>query len=500
MKDRPNILLIMADQMRYDTISSLGNEEIHTPNLDFLVSRGTAFTQAYSPCPVCVPARYTIRTGCSPLTTCYFQNEEPSVPHHLKEKTEERCGDYLARTMSKAGYRTFGIGKFHTIPTEEDLGYQVYQRCEEMDGYPDSYARYLWSQPAYSHIEQPQGERTEMYYQPQMSPLPKEITSEAWVSDRVIEQIDKSDKKPFFGVCSFVGPHPPFAPPVPFNRMYDPDKMRGPQLGPEEIDYMDERVRWNKHFVFADDLSKSHIKTLRARYYGEISYLDWCVGRIIDKLKEKNLFEETLIIFTSDHGEYLGDHHAVQKENFFEESCHIPFIVSWPNCFEGNRTSEALVSLEDIFGLVTKATFKPELREGIDLYNILSSKQKEKKRDVLMGYTSQPGTIDFRMMALSPPWKYIFHANGGGELLFNLEDDPKEHHNLLTTNVTKAEELREYSISQLKANKYEQALEGFKLKTFARQELALERCYQMNRFRGVHSFPENPKDVIYQKT
>jgi arylsulfatase len=505
--NRPNILFILTDQQRYDTIAALGNADIYTPNLDRLVGRGASMLRAYSPSPVCVPARYVIRTGCEPITTSSFQNERPAPIEGVSSSMTERCGDYLAAAMGRRGYRSFGIGKFHTIPVEEDIGYDVYQRCEEMDGYMDSYAQSIWSHPAYRHVEQLHGERTEMYYQPQVSPLPLELTSEYWCADRAIEQIKKNDPRPYFGVVSFVGPHPPFAPPVPFNRMYDPDRMRNPVCGPESVDLMDPRVPWNRYFVFAEDVSNAQFRTLRARYYGEISYIDYCIGRMLDAVEASGRDEDTLIVFTSDHGEFLGDHRAVQKENFFEESAHISMLISWPRRIATGKRYSELVTLTDLFGLATSAAGSPELRDGIELLGLLSGERID-KRTHCFGYTSAPGTLHFRMMAIRDMWKYVFHANGGGELLFDLSTDHAEHVNLIDDRRDISAELREQCVRKLDCPAGRAALEigdksgscggALELKVFPRTVLPLERVYQMNRFRGVTGFPDRPHDVVYR--
>ena len=146
--DQPNVLFIMTDQQRFDTIAALGNSHIYTPNYDRLVRRGITFTNAYSTCPVCVPARYTIRTGCEPPKLRIFSNARSDPLPGQDVSMEGRCGDYLARTMSNLGYRTFGIGKFHTQPWNEDLGYDVHLHSEELYGTPlqrqqDAYAGWI---------------------------------------------------------------------------------------------------------------------------------------------------------------------------------------------------------------------------------------------------------------------------------------------------------------------------------------------------------------------
>jgi arylsulfatase len=233
---KPNVLFIMCDQLRADAIAALGNRIVKTPNMDRLVKRGVSFKNAYSTCPVCVPARYTIRTGCEPYNTGVYMNSAPKPVKGQAEKMEERCGKYLARTMAKQGYRTFEIGKFHSIPWDEDLGYELQMHSEEMwspeQRGKDAYASFIAREhPEFSFVEQLHGERTEMYYMPQMSPLPAELTVEAWAADKAVEQLKKDDKRPYFGMVSFIGPHPPCAPPLPFNRMYNPDMIPNPVRG-----------------------------------------------------------------------------------------------------------------------------------------------------------------------------------------------------------------------------------------------------------------------------
>jgi arylsulfatase len=119
---RPDILFIMADQQRFDSIATLGNSHIYTPNLDRLVHRGISFSNAYATRPICIPARYAIRTGCEPITTRAFSNAKPKPAAGQAAEMEARCGPYLARTLSRLEYRTFVIGKFQTYPWNEDVG------------------------------------------------------------------------------------------------------------------------------------------------------------------------------------------------------------------------------------------------------------------------------------------------------------------------------------------------------------------------------------------
>ena len=140
----PNVLFIMTDQQRADTIAALGNPHIYTPNFDRLVARGVTFTNAYSECPVCVPARMTVYTGRTGPTTGIYGNAAPDLVEGQPADMETRCGAYLPRTMSRLGYRTFGIGKFHTQPWDADLGFEVHLHSEELYGTPDQRARDNW--------------------------------------------------------------------------------------------------------------------------------------------------------------------------------------------------------------------------------------------------------------------------------------------------------------------------------------------------------------------
>ena len=169
----------MCDQFRFDCIAAQGNPYVATPNLDRLVRRGISFDNAYSTCPVCAPARLTLRTGREPYTTLCYDNGAPRPMPGMSEDLHERCGDYLAREMTRRGYRTFGIGKFHsTQGTLEDMGYDEQMNTEEMWSNPeerarDAYAGFMMREhPEYNHIQQLHGERTNMYYFPQLRSLP----------------------------------------------------------------------------------------------------------------------------------------------------------------------------------------------------------------------------------------------------------------------------------------------------------------------------------------
>lgn len=496
----PNVLFIMTDQQRADTIAALGNPHIYTPNFDRLVARGVTFTNAYSECPVCVPARMTVYTGCAGPTTGSYCNAPPSLVEGQPADMEVRCGAYLPGTMARLGYRTFGIGKFHTHPWDANLGFEVHLHSEELYGSPDqrardSYAAFIHNEhPAYDFVEGLMGERTEMYYMPQMSPLPAALGVEAWAAARAVEQITRKDDRPYFGYVSFIGPHPPLAPPIPFNRMYDPDRMPNPVRGDEAVDLMDEQLRWMNHAIWAEDINDSHARVLKARYYGELSYIDQCLGRILDAVEKRGDAANTLICFYSDHGDHLGDHRAWQKESYFEAACHIPFLVSWPERLPAGVHNPAFVKLTDLFGIATTAAGASELREGIDVLGLLDDKAAA--RGHLIGMYGEPGTPLFKIMVREGAWKYIFMANGGKQQLFNLESDPQEvieRSNAEPETVARMRSLAIHALDRPNANR---ALKDGDLRALPETSRPAQRIYQFDYSRGVKGFPERPRDVL----
>jgi arylsulfatase len=497
---QPNILYIMTDQQRFDTITALGNKDIYTPNFDRLVRRGVTFTNAYSTCPVCVPARVGIHTGCTPPTTRVFSNETGLVTPAQLASRIQRCGPYLPAVMNSMGYRSFGIGKFHTCPWDENLGYQLHLHSEELySSYGqrcrDAYASWIANNhPEFDFIEGLMGERTEMYYMPQMHPMPAQLNVASWATQRAIEQI-KAGKHPYFGLVSFIGPHPPFAPPIPFNRMYDPERMQNPVCGDIEIDHADEQITFMNYVVWANEITNLHARILKSRYYGEISFLDHCIGRLLDTVESRPDAGNTVICFFSDHGDHLGDHHAWQKESFFEQSCHVPFLLSWPDRLPQNTRRSELVCLEDLFAVATGAAGKVQTKEGIDVLGMLDGQIKP--REFVAGYYGEPGTSLFKVMIRTNEYKYIYLANGAREQLFDMRNDPNELKNLVS-NSTELEKMQGLALNACKVDGTADAITHDSFKKFPFVPRKLTRAYQFDASRGVLGFPDRPSDVYKQ--
>jgi choline-sulfatase len=482
---QPNILFVMTDQQRFDTISALGAPIVRTPNLDRLVARGIACTNAYTTCPVCVPTRYTMMSGCEPSSTEWLTNWAPAT------SVRARCGPYLPEVLATRGYRTWGLGKFHTEPRLEPLGFDLQEYSEELwpteqEFLADDYVTWLRARaPAFHHLEQVHGERTDMYYVPQLRPMPQELCVESWLTGRALEEMKRSDPRPWFGLVSFVTPHPPVAPPIPYNRRYNPDEMPNPVLGDPAVDAADDYLGWMNHAVWAEDISAGQARQIRARYYGSIEFVDDCIGRILDAVEQRPDADNTLICFFSDHGDHLGDHRAWQKESFFEASCRVPFLVSWPRRLPAGQRFNGLTALTDLLGLVSSASGEPVLRDGQNL--LASIRGETAARESLIGLYGTPGTRLFKCMVRREQWKYIWLANGGRELLFNLETDPSETHNVIATEPTVAARLRAEAEGTLAAREFTRAaLDGPKFRALPFAPFPRQRIKQFAR--GITDF------------
>jgi choline-sulfatase len=258
---------------------------------------------------------------------------------------------------------------------------------------------------------------------------------------------------------------------------------------------MDEQIRWMNHAVWAEDINEAHARVLKARYYGEISYIDQCLGRILDAVESRPDADNTLICFYADHGDHLGDHHAWQKESFFEAACNVPFLVSWPARLAAGTRSDGLVCLADLFGLATSAAGAPELREGADVLGMLEGRAPGRER--LAGFYGIPGSPRFKVMIREGEWKYIFMANGGAEQLFNLAEDPHELRNRAGDARDRLGKMRAEAARAADGVNVSRALDGNgALSVLPENNRPLERIYQFDWSRKVKGFPPSPRETV----
>lgn len=337
MKKR-NILLIFTDQFRADCIGALGNPVIQTPSLDALAGESTVFDRCYTPSPVCVPARYSMMTGQYPARTGCSNNQYKG----------SYTGDGMYARLSSGGYYTAGIGKMH-FPSDAyaSHGFECRLSQEEFLNERDSYGNYLLEK-GYSNVFDYHGQRSEMYYIPQVSQLPAKDHPTAWIGDRSVEFIEDYDKEnPFFLMSSFIHPHPPFAPPAPWNKLYRDFMAVEPNVPENPEDLLTcFNIMQNRYKGMSVGIDRHLLSQTINHYYACVSFVDYQIGRIIGALKEKGIYEDTLIIFTADHGELLGDYNCFGKRSMVDAAARIPLLVRIPRRAPARRSDP--VSLVDI--------------------------------------------------------------------------------------------------------------------------------------------------------
>jgi choline-sulfatase len=405
MPKLPNVLLLMTDQQRFDTIAALGNPIIQTPALDRLVREGTVFTAAYCPSPVCVASRCSLllgqwahQTGCT--TNAPMPQERTSLMEFLHE----------------AGYQMHGIGKMHFVPESRKLwGFESRDFSEEGGG-EDDFTRHL-KENGYGHIVAPHGERSEYYYVPQPSQLPERLHHTTWMGDRTLAFLQRRDRhRPFFCWTSFIKPHPPFESPVPWYRLYRTLEMPLPFLPPGSEALQTWWNRLQNRYKYRDQgMDMNLLRTMRAAYYACISFIDYQIGRILDALADEGILDQTLILFTSDHGELLGDYNCYGKRSFLDVAARVPLLARCPERFAAGARCDAPVSLVDVLPTCLAVAGLPTRPEhaGIDLAQVA---QGQAERDVIIGQLGQESTGLY--MLRSRDFKYVYSAADRTEWLF----------------------------------------------------------------------------------
>jgi arylsulfatase len=412
MTSAPNLLLITTDQQRADALES---DAVRTPHLDQLRHQGAQFTRAYAETPICVPARISIMTGRSSL--------QHGVTHNGPTSAVMGREGTLPALLRGAGYATAAIGKLHFTPQRARHGFD-----ETL--LPDDYYRSMAGQPM-----QPMRHglgQNELF--PGMATVPEAMTLTAWIADQCVQYVRhrRDPTVPFFLWASFSKPHPPLDPPEPYASMYRDAPLPEPVCGEWAADDGDAcppafaRQRQRGSF---DLLPPPVVRAAREAYYGLVTHVDYAIGRIFAGLQDVGLLDDTLILFTSDHGEFLGDHRSGNKVMFHEPSARIPFLLrppaSWPTRWHG-ETSDALVTHTDILATLVRAAggTPPPASTGLDLVALLRG---ETTREHLCGVATEAGYDEPIYLAVTDGrWKYVWYPEGGHEQLFDLATDPQE--------------------------------------------------------------------------
>lgn len=419
---KDNILLITTDQQRFDTVNAWGNQSIFTPHLNYMAAMGASYTSCYAGCPICVPSRTTIMTGMEGYESGVTSNGSHAV--FMQKCTENRTT--LPAVLTDSGYQTCAKGKMHFDPARAHYGF------EHMKLPLDYMREYDRKQPQARPKIHGIGE-CEM--EPVLSTVEEKDSITTWIADEAIDFLETRDAtRPFFLWASFTKPHPPFDPCRNFWEIYDGIPLPEPVTGDwsETVESTPQGFlagayeNTNMHLLGPEQKQAS-----RRAYYACITQVDYQLGRIFGALRENDLFRNTWVIFTSDHGEMLGDHHMSQKNLFFEGSAHVPLLIMPPQRMglpQGRGLARNIridrpVTLADIYPTILAMAGEncPEGRSGRNLLEISGLSEDR----VFFG-----NSLNRNFCVMERRMKLVYSATGGHALLFDLERDPMERHDL----------------------------------------------------------------------
>lgn len=417
---QPNLLLISTDQQRFDTIRPFAPDFLQVPHLEFLQDQGVTFERAYAETPICVPMRANLLSGTSGFEHGLTYNG-PTTDVLDRSTT-------LPARLRRAGYGTAAIGKMHFNPQRARHGF-------DETIIPEDY--YRWMRESGS-LHQPMRHgvgQNELY--PALSTVPAELSLTSWIAEESVRYIrDRRDPTaPFFLWTSFSKPHPPLDPPEPYASMYNSMTPPTPLHSAWSIspDAPEAFQRQRDRGAF-DRMPEAALEQARRAYLGIITHIDHVIGRILAALQDTDLLKSTTIIFTSDHGEFLGDHATGNKVMWHEGSARVPLIVRPAPALDREwlaaTSCSSLVSHVDITRtLLDQAGAETDATEGENLLDV--AKDDTTDRVHLFGTAAErPGghgepTL-LHLAVHDGRWKYIWYPEGPAEQLFDLVEDPDE--------------------------------------------------------------------------
>ncbi|MCF7854309.1 MAG: sulfatase-like hydrolase/transferase [Candidatus Pacebacteria bacterium] len=366
--EKPNILFIMTDQLRHDCLGYSGNHLVETPNLDQLARASTCFTNAYTPSPVCAPARAAIFSGRYPPgcgVTSNWLGFKPDV-------------QLLTTSLKAMRYTTANIGKLHFVPHTNRWGFDcnwlndgpisVYSDDQEyslyakylLDIYGETEGRKLLAQFDADELQWPEGDPRQFILGSDF--IPEEHHMTTWSANTACRFLHEyTDEQPFFLHLSFFGPHQPWQPPGKWARMVHPDDVKLPVHFEAEMDnnpvFSESRKAVRERLRAR--LSERDYREIIAAYYGQVSMIDHYIGKIVDKLREKNLWHKTLIVFCSDHGEHLGHYGLFFKGDMYDTAAKVPLLIKPAEEHIRPNICEKPVTTLDIHGTLLEAAGCP---------------------------------------------------------------------------------------------------------------------------------------------
>jgi arylsulfatase A-like enzyme len=450
---KPDILLIMPDQMRGDCLSILDHPVVRTTNLDALARQGALFRRAYSTCPSCIPARHSLLTGLHPATSGVVGYAARPIPYPT-----------LPKLLTNAGYATALVGRYmHQAPEDESYGYQKQIRGSTYVA-DDDYDNFL------KHAAPDTGGIRSLVEELGLSfngweakpwPLASELHPTAWAVAQARKIVSETpDRRPLFLTASFFAPHPPLFPPREYFDYYAKQKLPLPAHG-DWVDWKSLTPKGDKngHRVL---LEGETLRATQTGYFGLIEHLDHQIGPLITEFKRrsKRAGRPWLIIVTSEHGEGLGDHGFFRKCEPYEGEANIPLLIAGsPELgFEAGLRSQQPVCLEDVMPTLLQLAGAtcPKPMDGISLLPNL----RGEKRPVRLWLHLEHATCYSKAQAFHAltdgHFKYIWRPESGMEQLFDLDHDPREEHDLANTETQRTKEWRARLIKRLEGR-----LEGF---------------------------------------
>ena len=464
---KPNVVFIISDQHKLEASGAYGSKLAITPNIDDLAKSGVVFNNCYTPAPVCAPARAALITGMYPYANGAIYHKAPiTLPNgkvknigsgYLRETGYHEGIETLAEVFKQQGYVTASPGKMHVHGELQKNVDEDYKEGNSM-GFDQESVRYYTYFPG-GHYEDEVGEDTyERYrqfkkysdvYKGGASDIntdyhPTLVKNDAdnfdmVVARKAVEFIDKraEDGKNFFLYVGFEKPHPPFTTTQKYLDMYHPEDFKLPHTYDDW--YKKGKYPWVPNWVHSGvpkDLEKA--QNVMAAYYACVTEMDDMVGRVVQKLKNDGLYENTIIIYTTDHGEHLFEHGLRGKHCMYEAAVNVPFIISYPKLFKQNTINNSLVSFIDIMptlaDLIDGKT--PKTAQGVSLVDILKNGTELQDRVVFSefrgaNYNLLPGidNVPSRMMRKGN-YKFIY-THGIMDQLYDINKDPDELNNLI---------------------------------------------------------------------
>jgi arylsulfatase A-like enzyme len=439
MPDRPNIILIITDQQRYDTIRALGFPYMDTPNLDRLVAEGVTFSNCFIAAPSCAPSRASLFTGYYPHTTGILKNAD-------------RWRHSWVERLAEAGYHCVNVGKMHTFPYETPLGFHERYVVENKDRYLEG--RYYFDEwdkglRARGLVKQQRelyrkhadyGERLGAFEWE----LPEETHSDFFVGDMARWWVETKPQPegPLFMQIGFPGPHPPYDPIPRYAEPYLAKELPLPSFGEEEVAGQPppfQAMRQHNAEVDHDSIvyslnpTREQLHRQRAYYMANVTMIDEKIGQILDALHRRGYLEDAVVIFTSDHGDCLSDHGHSQKWTMYDMITRAPFIVWSPGRFAAGQV-DALCQQMDVGPAILELAGVP-VPASMEARSLLPALRGEPwaGREYVFAEHSRDGILqetEFMTMVRSREWKLVHFLDEPFGQLFDLVNDPGEVHNL----------------------------------------------------------------------